>query len=746
MPQTLILEIWVNGTNTHVIASLVNRGATWWANRADLVAAGVNVTAKQTARDGRVSLFGFDGIKAEIDSADQRLTIEARPDCLAAQVLDLRAQRAASAQPSATSGFIASYQVAGTIDDFRDPSVTSGANAALSATYFASPGTVTATGFAQLQDGASQFVRLDTTAEFDQPDLLRRWLVGDAISGGLSWSRSVRFGGVQLGTDFTLQPGLTTMPLPAFFGQTAVPGSVDVYVNSARVFEGDVAPGPFQIQNLPVITGNGQATVVVRNVLGEETTQTFSFYATNALLEQGLTDYDLDAGFLRQSYGLQSFDYRQPVATATYRYGFSDWLTVESHGEAASSVQLLGGGGALALGTFGELGADAAFSNSGLGRGALYSVSFDSQAQLLGVFGSVSAAANHYTDLASIGGMVPSRLRTQLGADMNFDRSGSFAVSWISIKDNGSVASQLASASYTLSFNRGWYFGATALHDCAGGAWGAQLSLSIPLGGGAIATASAQAAARANQFGAGIAQPTDPDGGFGYDLSVLQGDIRTANGEATWIGDRGSLDAAVSSVNGQTAGRLSASGAIVEMNGSTFATRNPEGSVALVETGEPNIPVYRENRQVATSDPDGEALLTGLVANAPNRIGIDPTDYAFGSVVDTTEQILVPRRQSGVVVDLAPRHSRPALVVLQLANGEPPPVGAQVTLTTGGNLLLVGHHGQVFISHLDRRTEGVAAWPNGSCRFTVDPPKSESKNVIPRLGPLLCDRVTQNGD
>ncbi len=739
-PQNLILEVWINGQDTNALVRLVDRGGRWWASRSDLLDAGINVNIP--ADHGLVPLAGLDGIVADIDQADQRLIVHARPDCLAPQRIDLR-QPAAHAEPSSTTGLVGSYDFTATTGDFNHSAQTSGVDAALGATLFAPLGTLTMTGFAQTLDGANQAVRLDTTAEWDQPDLLRRLLLGDAVSGGLAWSRSVRFGGVQLATDFTLQPGLTTFPLPAFFGQTAVPSSVDVFVNSARVFEGDVSPGPFQINDLPTVTGGGQATVVVRNVLGQEMTQTFSFYASDLLLQQGLSAYDVDLGFLREAYGEESFDYGAPLATGTYRYGVSDWLTLEAHAETAADVQLLGAGGAFTVGSFGVISGDVAASNNRLGQGELYSASFESQSQPFGVFGSVSATDGGYVDLASIGGTPPPRLRTQLGANLSFEQNGAIAASWIGVKEDGESATQLISASYTLSFNGGWYFSATGLHDCGNGTWAGEIALSIPIGSDVIATASAQAGAHANDIEAAITRPTDPDGGFGYNVSASAGDIRSENGEATWIGDRGTLDGAISSVDGQTAARLSASGAVVEMNGEMFAARTPQGAVALVQTGLANVPVYLENRQVAVADADGEALLTNLTSDASNRISIEPTDYSFATVVTTTQQTVVPRRQSGVLVDLAPPRSRPVLVSLQGEDGNAPPAGSSVSLSTGGATLLVGHGGQVFIADLEQAISGTVSFPGGSCRFHLEPLDAAPADSIPRVGPVLCEKVPQ---
>ena len=263
----LLLEIWVNGATHHVVAHVIDRDGALWVSHDDLAAAGIKLDASQAGADGLVAINKLDGVRAEVESGEQRLVITTAEDHLASQAYDLRSP-ATGKEPTSATGFIASYDVVGTVGDFSHWHQTAGLAGAFGGTLFTPLGTLTSTGFGQWQDSNSRFVRLDTTAEIDQPDALRRWLFGDAISGGLVWSRSVRFAGLQVGTDFSLRPELATLPLPAFFGQTAVPGTVDVYVNSARVFEGDIQPGPFEINNLPIVTGSGQATVVIRDVLG----------------------------------------------------------------------------------------------------------------------------------------------------------------------------------------------------------------------------------------------------------------------------------------------------------------------------------------------------------------------------------------------------------------------------------------------------------------------------------------------
>ncbi len=585
--EQLVLEVWVNGHSSHVIAKVVERNGAIFIDAVDLAASGIKLGPGETGADGLVALAALGGVQAQLQGAEQQLQLTADKDRLAPQVFDLRAPPTAEAT-SAGIGFIGQYDLAGTVDDFGHAGNTASLGAALAGTVFTPFGTLTSDGFAQIQPGGSRLMRLGTAFEYDQQDSMRHWLVGDAISGGLDWSRSVRFAGLQVATDFALRPDLATLPLPSFFGQTAVPATLDVFVNSARVFETDVAPGPFEIDNLPVITGSGEASIVLRDVLGREMTTVLPFFATNALLRPGLSSYDLDIGFLRQNYGVRSFDYSKPLMTGTYRLGVADWLTLETHGEATGDVQLAGGGAAISLGHYGAMQIAAAASHGDhLGvnhTGALYSVSLDTQSYPVGFFGALSATSGTYEDVATIGGFAPPRLQMQLGANLNIARYGSLAASWIETRRDRQDTTRLASASYTLSFADRWYVGTTGFYDYTNRVWTAEAFLSVSLDGDLIADATAHGGSHTNEEEVGLTRSVNPDGGFGYRVSASTGDSNMALAEATWIGPHGSIDGAVSSRDGDVAGRVLASGAVVAMDGSVYATQIPNGAVALVHT------------------------------------------------------------------------------------------------------------------------------------------------------------------
>src|SRR5690606_34488127 len=106
-----------------------------------------------------------------------------------------------------------------------------------------------------------------------------------------------------------------------------VPSTVEVFIDNTRRLQQQVPPGPFVITSLPVITGAGDARIVVRDALGRETVSHSSFFASSDLLAPGLWDFSAEAGFARRFYGTQSHSYdNRFMGSATARYGLTDRL------------------------------------------------------------------------------------------------------------------------------------------------------------------------------------------------------------------------------------------------------------------------------------------------------------------------------------------------------------------------------------------------------------------------------------
>jgi outer membrane usher protein len=114
---------------------------------------------------------------------------------------------------------------------------------------------------------------------------------------------------VQLTSDFSLRPDLVTFPLPSVSGVAAVPSTVDVLVNGNRLLSQQVKAGPFQIPQLPVVTGAGTVSMAVTNALGQQVNVELPFYASSSLLKPGLQTFSAAAGLVRNNWGLVSNDY-----------------------------------------------------------------------------------------------------------------------------------------------------------------------------------------------------------------------------------------------------------------------------------------------------------------------------------------------------------------------------------------------------------------------------------------------------
>ena len=245
-------------------------------------------------------------------------------------------------------------------------------------------------------------LRLDTTFAYSDPESLITYRGGDAITGGLNWTRPIRFGGVQVQRNFGLRSDLITAPLPTFSGSAAVPSTLDVYMNNTKTYTQDVPPGPFQVNNLPLISG-GEARLVLRDATGREVETTMPFYTSARLLREGLTYFSAEAGAPRVYYGTNSDSYvDKAFASASVRHGMYDWLTLEGHAEAGAGLYNGGAGAVIRTGNFGVLSLAASGSTYSSQSGFQAYAAFETKFWGMSVNASSTRTFGNYNDLASV--------------------------------------------------------------------------------------------------------------------------------------------------------------------------------------------------------------------------------------------------------------------------------------------------------------------------------------------------------
>jgi outer membrane usher protein len=735
--DALYLDVVLNGSETRKLALFAHVGDDLEAGADTLRRLGLRVPDGET----RVRLGTLAGVTYRYDESRQRIAITAAGDAVDQAYNVLNAPPAEIPRPSASMGMLLNYDLYGARDEAGSNSLSTFAEWRA----FGAFGVVSNTWLGRLDDSAdsgahADSTRLDTTwtrSFVDSTSVLR---IGDSITGSLPWSRATRFGGIQLQRDFALQPDLVTFPIPQFLGQAAVPSTVELYVNGLRRFSGETPAGPFQLGTVPIVNGAGDAEVVVTDALGRQTTYDFPFYTTSQLLKPGLDDYSLELGFARRQYGVASFDYASdPAASAVYRRGMTDWLTLETHGEAIEGLVNGGAGGVARIGEGGVLTGSYAHSSwhgrdgsqAGLGyswRNTWFNFALDSQRS----FGD-------YRDVASLYGLPPARRTDRALVGVTCAPVGSFGANYVELSYPDQQRSRFASAFYFRSFGSRFSLSLSVnqnLDDSADRS--AFLGVSMSFGDGASASLSAQHDGRGTYGALDVSRPISPDGGYGWHARVQEGS-GLDGGEADFghRGDHGETVVGVQTLNGQTLGYGELSGALVFMDSRLFAARRIDDAFAVVATGAPDVPVMLENRVVGTTGSDGDLLVTPLNAYQKNRVAIDPMRLPADTRIERVDDEVVPSDRAGVLVNFRVAPVQAATIVLRDPDGEPVALGSAVELNGDASAgALVGYDGEVYLEGVAPRNALIVHRPDGDCRA-----RFEFRYVageVPLIGPVVC--------
>jgi len=583
-------------------------------------------------------------------------------------------------------------------------------------------------------------IRLDTSWTHDWPGARRSLRLGDTLSGGVQWSRRVRLTGVQLATNFALQPGFISHTLPSMYGQTDVPANVDIYVNEALRATREVPAGPFSFNDIPTLNGSGEMSMVVRDMLGRETRVLVPYYTAPELLRPGLADYNLSLGLLRQSYGERSNDFGSVLAAASYRYGINRRTTGETYGEASRRQVAAGFGAAWLLSGAGILEASLAGSRSPQGTGYLGRIGIQHTDPYFSIGAHMQQATPNFTQLG-LGTMPAARSSGQFHVGLTGLLPGSLTFSLTHEDRRNDSDVDLVSAAYNLNVHGLGYFAVDALRDLNGDDTVFGIQFTRRLGREHSVNAHTRFGNGHESGRLGVQRNLPRGTGIGYRLSAGTGSQEGIDAEFQQRHRYGSYNARFTRVNGADAYRLGATGGLSWMQGHLFATPRLEESFALVEVpGLPAVTLYHDNQPITQTDGSGLAVIPRLRAYEENRIQIQPTALGLDTRIERYRLKAVPGYRAGVYLRFPVRQVRSALLRVVDEQGRPLPAGARVERVGGVDAGLetfpVAMDGELFISDLDTDNTLRAYWSGGSCEFRVTLP--EQDNPLPDLGEFRC--------
>jgi outer membrane usher protein len=747
--QILLLEVYLNGHSIAKVGEFTVRHRTLMAKRGELHDLGIRVPISRASKsDDLIALASLPGLSCHLDQKTQTLYVKIPVSRLLPTVMHLDGSErpVGPRKIESGTGMTLNYDIVGTYAGGHKGTSGSLDLVAFSPRGVASSGLLVRTGAVQSGTGKSMVIRLDSTYDFADANTLRRYSLGDFISGGLAWTRPIRLAGAQIRSDFSMRPDLVTFPLPSISGSTAVHSVVDVLTNGNLVLSQEIDPGAFEVPQLPMVTGAGTISLMVTNALGQQVNITQPFYASSALLAPGLQTFSAQVGLVRRNWGVVSNDYGKLAGVANYRRGLSPKLTIEGSAEATPGTVMAGGGAVVNVGNIAALNIAAAASTGSGHAGMQFSVGTQRIGKVFSLSASAIIADRNFQDVAAINGDPVPRKQLNGSAGMSLRRLGSVGVAYagldvdmppnpIELSVTPLQRAHVLSASYSVQVHRISIY-ATEFRDLINQSnSGMQVGLTIPFG----RRSSVSVGGASDGSGqVELQKSVITVGDLGYQAYVSAGDTTHEFVEAQYKSHLGLFTAGVDTNGGETTLTLQSQGALSLVDRGLFPSNTIYDSFAIVDTGPiAHVHVLQENRDVGSTNSAGRLLVPDMRSFDLNHLAIEPDDLPQDTAIDVTTREVRPQDRSGVVIRFPVKISHGALLKLVDEAGAPIPVGGTATLRATSAVVPIGYDGNAYVQGLSPHNEVDVEGPDGrrcSVAFYYQPLRGE----IPTIGPLRC--------
>ena len=743
------LGLIINHYDTQMVVPVTQRNQHWIVASSDLQKAGL---PGNKIPAGDVDLSALEGVKAEYDGTGQRLLLTVPSDWFASKEATFQ-DSLKRAVPMNGSGALLNY-------DFYTSQTDHGAGQAAlwhELRFFTGKSSLSSTGYvrenlsgsSQLQDG---YMRYDTTLSYTDDDSALEWDFGDTISDSLSWSNSVRVGGVRFGRDFSLRPDLVTWPLPTFSGDAAVPTSVDLFIDGYRAGSTQLQPGPFTLTNLPYINGAGNAVLVTTDALGRQVSTTLPFYVASQMLKPGLSDGAATFGALRRNYGIENFDYGPAVGSGSYRYGVNDWLTLESHAEGAESLALGGAGALVKLGQFGIV--NSSYTRSRMDGDGGQQINWGYQYST-GAFSFITQHTHRDKTFGNLALYDQPRLyddqnnpiaslsqsSDQYSLSLNMGNYGNIGAAWIGVKSFDSQKTELLNLSWSRNLWGASSIYLAASRDQQRGDWTVAMSLQIPLGDRdsvALTTENTPDYGNTQRINYNHTMPSD--GGFSWNMAWARQSQSSNYQQATlgWRNNNIELQGGGYGEENAMTWWGEAMGSLVMMDGQLFAANKINDAFVVVSTdGQSAVPVSYEHQPIGNTNDKGYLLISGVSAWYPASYSINALNLPADTQLKETERRIALRRNSGYLLEFPMEQERVASVILHDEQNQPLPVSSLVS-RAGLPDAPVGYDGIAWLENLKDVNPLTVITPGGKrCTVTLTT-RASTEHKLQTYGPLTC--------
>nr|WP_174505718.1 fimbria/pilus outer membrane usher protein [Acinetobacter sp. Marseille-Q1620] len=605
-------------------------------------------------------------------------------------------------------------------------------------------------------------VRLQSKWQYIDPIKIRLYTIGDFISNSPDWGNSVYLAGIQWSSAYTQRADIITSALPQFSGSAALPSSLDLFVNQQKIYSGLIPSGPFDLKQLPYISGN-QVTLVTTDATGQQTITKKAYYFSPKVLAKGINEFSVDLGVPRYNYGTFSNDYDHNVlfGSGVIRYGYSQTLTLSGALEATTD-SLNNAGAGFAKNIFGIAVVNADFAASKYKNSTGYSTLIGFEGRIskdISFNSSYQHRFDNYYDLARVSDI---RYQKQYYVDqLNSDELLSYSAfaneiiraglsynflsgyglfvgyNQLRYQDNTNT---LLSSNFNASISKNWSLYASAYKDFdQNHNYGVYVALRYTPSTKFNATSSISNDSGNTSYRQEVnGLTTDRIGALGWGASTehIENGQNNSSAYITYRSRPAYLTARYSQYADINQTAISASGSLVAAAGRVFAANEIGDGYAIITNAGPKSQILNGGVNLGSTDRKGRFLISNLIPYQVHHLFVDPTYLPLNWDVNSTEKITVTGFRQGTLVDFGARQVVSGLVKIVDQNQKPIATGYEVNVNQQ-QMAIVGYDGEVYVQNLSKmNTLKIDLLDKGTCtvHFDYQPDIVTTK----KLGPFIC--------
>ncbi|WP_337077544.1 fimbria/pilus outer membrane usher protein [Acinetobacter pittii] len=710
-----------------------------------------------------VCINDLNGIQFKYLENEQSLNLKVPPNMLTGYSVDLNGQQITSPQllkMKPLNAAILNYSLYNTITN--DENVFSGtAEGIFNSVIGNFSSGVLYNGSNENSYSHEKWVRLESKWQYVDPEKIRIYTLGDFISNSPDWGSSVRLAGFQWSSAYSQRGDIVTSALPQFSGSAALPSTLDLYVNQQKIYSGLVPSGPFDIKQLPFISGN-EVTLVTTDATGQQSITKKPYYFSSKILAKGINEFSVDVGMPRYNYGLYSNDYDDATfASGAIRYGYSNSLTLSGGAEASTDgLSNLGTGFAKNVLGIGVINADIAASqykdengysallglegriSKNISFNTSYRKVFDNYFDLARVSqvrylkdNQINAESQNYLNYSALADEI-----FRAGINYNFYAGYGVYLGYNQIKYSDN-SYKLVSTNLSGSLDKNWGFYASAYKDYENHKdYGIYFALRYTPSSKVNAITSVSSDSGSLRYRQEIFGLSEPQiGSFGWGGYVERDQDTNENNASVYASYRARaayLTGRYNRFGDNDQVAVSATGSLVAAAGRIFAANEIGDGYAVVTNAGPQSQIINGGVNLGETDKSGRFLIPSLMPYQVNHIYLDPSYLPLNWNVKSTDQKTVVGYRQGTLVDFGAHQVISGLVKLVDQKNSPLMPGYTVRIN-GQQNGMVGYDGEVFIPNLLKQNKlEVDLLDHGSCQ--VDFTYNSNQYSTKKLGPYVC--------